>query len=961
MEALDRFLSSDEGVAIDIDTRTRMLLAATELLAAKSAKRAKAAQMRGDRDASLEAARHMFGNVTGYINDRLHQANEAEAASETFEHHIAKRVTTAFTAMRDAVLETDPNRRQAWDDEARKHITAARKAYRKVVDEMEATGIAVPAGVIFFAAEVSDDEINDPEYVDVSGCTDADVTARCAACTVLIQHGLIYGRRTERYHCLECRFRADLCVTCHDTATSLLAALEMYAARCNSATAASIIEAALDDACPHVVSHTKAIKEQRLGARTDRCWLVRESTVTHVLRRRVNAPRTDDTFAKRVVRAFAHYAHRPFLGLVEAHATDVRWLTYAEVEPVVRAWSAAVATACRAVEHGRKTDEASAVSALEPMMPVAIGVYTRSNAATYMCALTASFVAQGRPIGFDGRWAHNDAVAGLAAPFPEVVVLDREAAAAFCATTAISASHPELSEGVKHVIVVNAVALDTCALDAGAVGAALRARFPHLETCAVLADTVYRQAGDVSDKGECPPWPPIDRVDTPETFILGVLTSGSSGGQQRKGVWRTLQKVEADLGLQGRFPEPLATFLYYSPTWSTGWSIAFTVFFEGGRLGVPACSQSPPTPWDGMRLVRPTAFISCVPHLVQDLLSRIDHREEELIATYRIEEESCVRPAAFALGANETPGGRRLHQLKQLKEGRIRGRAKAAAAQWAYHHLIGGRARVVGTGGAIVPIASLERLTDTLPMLVLHGYGATEGGSIGSTAQTVGMLKPATGTSTKLEDRPELGYTTADLPYPRGELLIKNADLARKTDWLGCTQAFLDSRYDSDGYYRTGDIVEWHPETDEFRVIDRASASVKLPNGTFFAPSRVELAIADGFKADDEALASIPVAAVGPFATVFEGRVVVAYCVVQTEAPPGQSLVADGVQDALLRKARHSCRLAGLVTAEIPEALVVVAVSPAAVTPSMKLIRAEAMLQLGPTLRTAIRRVVRRL
>ena len=59
-------------------------------------------------------------------------------------------------------------------------------------------------------------------------------------------------------------------------------------------------------------------------------------------------------------------------------------------------------------------------------------------------------------------------------------------------------------------------------------------------------------------------------------------------------------------------------------------------------------------------------------------------------------------------------------------------------------------------------------------------------------------------TDYKLADVPELGYFHTDRPHPRGELLVKIADLFPGYYKRPEVTAEV---FDADGYYRTGDIV----------------------------------------------------------------------------------------------------------------------------------------------------------
>lgn len=67
-------------------------------------------------------------------------------------------------------------------------------------------------------------------------------------------------------------------------------------------------------------------------------------------------------------------------------------------------------------------------------------------------------------------------------------------------------------------------------------------------------------------------------------------------------------------------------------------------------------------------------------------------------------------------------------------------------------------------------------------------------------------ILPATGVEVKLVDRPELGYTNADVPYPRGEIAVRSNSQVAQENWL-CTEAEsirVADRYISDGYFLTG-------------------------------------------------------------------------------------------------------------------------------------------------------------
>jgi fatty acid CoA ligase FadD9 len=126
-------------------------------------------------------------------------------------------------------------------------------------------------------------------------------------------------------------------------------------------------------------------------------------------------------------------------------------------------------------------------------------------------------------------------------------------------------------------------------------------------------------------------------------------------------------------------------------------------------------------------------------------------------------------------------------------------------------------------------LAFLERAFD---VPVIDAYGSTEAGLITRDGHVVrGEVLDL-----RLESVPELGYRTSDLPYPRGELLVKTRRLVP-----GYYQNVAASRalFDDEGFLRTGDIVEQRAE-DTLVWLDRRANVLKLAQGEFVSTSRLE-------------------------------------------------------------------------------------------------------------------------
>ena len=150
---------------------------------------------------------------------------------------------------------------------------------------------------------------------------------------------------------------------------------------------------------------------------------------------------------------------------------------------------------------------------------------------------------------------------------------------------------------------------------------------------------------------------------------------------------------------------------------------------------------------------------------------------------------------------------------------------------------LGGRVLSAMTGSAPISGELRAFVESVLDVHLTDGYGATECGLLFVDGRA---LRPQV-IDYQLVDVPELGYFSTDLPHPRGELLVK-------------TQAMFPGYYkrpevtaevfDSDGYYRTGDIVaETGP--DQIAYVDRRNNVLKLSQGEFVTVATLEAAFAN--------------------------------------------------------------------------------------------------------------------
>jgi fatty acid CoA ligase FadD9 len=146
--------------------------------------------------------------------------------------------------------------------------------------------------------------------------------------------------------------------------------------------------------------------------------------------------------------------------------------------------------------------------------------------------------------------------------------------------------------------------------------------------------------------------------------------------------------------------------------------------------------------------------------------------------------------------------------------------------------LLGGRYIFAMTGSAPTSPELRTWVESLLELHLLDGYGSTEAGMV----LFDGEIQRPPVLDYKLVDVPDLGYFGTDRPSPRGELLLKTANMFPGYYKRAETTAGV---FDDDGYYRTGDVfAEVGP--DRLVYVDRRNNVLKLAQGEFVTLAKLE-------------------------------------------------------------------------------------------------------------------------
>ena len=249
------------------------------------------------------------------------------------------------------------------------------------------------------------------------------------------------------------------------------------------------------------------------------------------------------------------------------------------------------------------------------------------------------------------------------------------------------------------------------------------------------------------------------------------------------------------------------------------WSGCAIGYFHGDILGLV----------EDLKLIRPTAFTS-VPRLYNRFGGAIRAATTNQQGVKGAIARHIVSTKLGYLKDFEAPTATNKHRFYDRMWGR---KVSSAFGLDRSHSMVSGSAPLDPTLQQFLRVVFGNN--------VIQGYGLTETYAVGL-AQTQGDFSygncgtVTAGNEACLASVPDMDYLVTDKPNPRGELLIRGHTLfsGYYRSEEETTKAML-----PDGWFRTGDICSVD-EKGRFKIIDRVKNVLKLAQGEYISPERIE-------------------------------------------------------------------------------------------------------------------------
>ncbi|TMW67696.1 hypothetical protein Poli38472_011316 [Pythium oligandrum] len=156
--------------------------------------------------------------------------------------------------------------------------------------------------------------------------------------------------------------------------------------------------------------------------------------------------------------------------------------------------------------------------------------------------------------------------------------------------------------------------------------------------------------------------------------------------------------------------------------------------------------------------------------------------------------------------------------------------------------VLGGRVNMLLSGSAPLSAEVKEFFTIVFGCAVIEGYGLSEtcgGLAVSGPDMPMGahVGAPLPNLQVRLEDVPEMGYTSNDKPRPRGEIIVKGPVVFE--GYYKEPEKTAEA-VDKDGWFHTGDIGCWNAD-GTLSIIDRKKNIFKLSQGEYVAAEKLEV------------------------------------------------------------------------------------------------------------------------
>jgi len=314
----------------------------------------------------------------------------------------------------------------------------------------------------------------------------------------------------------------------------------------------------------------------------------------------------------------------------------------------------------------------------------------------------------------------------------------------------------------------------------------------------------------------------------PEDTVTINYTSGTTGNPKGVVLSHGNAIAACSSSLVACLQEPTGVMVSYLPlahiyqrvSEQTGlWAGSAIGYFHGNVLELV----------DDLKLLKPTGFTS-VPRLYNRFGSSIKAATTEAAGVRGALSRHVVSTKLEALRHPDSPSATNKHALWD----RVWGRKVVSAFGLE-------RARFMVSGSAPLDPTLHQFLRAVFGNHFVQGYGLTETYAV-SMCQLEGDLSPGNcgaispSCEACLLDVPDMEYTSADLPFPRGELLLRGNTVFRE---YFRNEAETAKSFTDDGWFHTGDICAVDA-LGRFRIVDRKKNVLKLAQGEYVSPERIE-------------------------------------------------------------------------------------------------------------------------